>query len=472
MRLGITAKLFLVIVTTSIVVAIAMGAAGRINFKSDFRHYVGERHAQHFTRFGKELEEAYRKHGNWDFLRGNAPLLLQLLQTAASGDLMSPDFDLPPASSHEHRPGLKHFSASPPFSVLDAERKVIVGLAPLEEKAPIYPIVVNQRTVGWLVGPIPGKMPDDTDRHFQERQFKATWSIGAFSIVFAALVAVLLARVFLAPMRRLAHATHRLAAGDYTTRVKVTSGDELGRLGEDFNRLAVTLEKNEQLRGNLVADISHELRTPLSVLRAELEALQDGIRSLTPDSLKSLQAEVSMLSKLVDDLYELSLADVGALAYRMTEVDIGGLIHAVAGAFQERLTAKDLSLELDIADNAPPVRGDPQRLRQLLNNLLENSLRYTNRGGTVRIAVACHGANELRIDLQDSAPGVPEELLPRLFERLFRVDTSRNRETGGAGLGLAICQRIVEAHEGRIVAKPSALGGVWIELTLQLSQPT
>ena len=246
----------------------------------------------------------------------------------------------------------------------------------------------------------------------------------------------------------------------------VGSGDELGRLAEDFNRLAVTLERNEQLRRAFMADISHELRTPLAVLRGELEAIEDGVRPMSPESVKSLQGEVATLGKLVDDLYELSLADVGALTYRKTALDLAEPLTQALEGFRERLVERRIALETVL----PPagtltVLADPDRLRQLFNNLLENTVRYTDPGGRLRVEARCE-RGRVRIDFQDSAPGVPEELLPRLFERLFRVEGSRSRAGGGAGLGLAICRSIVQAHDGEIDARPSPLGGVWVHVSL------
>jgi two-component system sensor histidine kinase BaeS len=242
-------------------------------------------------------------------------------------------------------------------------------------------------------------------------------------------------------------------------------------LAQDFNRLAHTLERNEALRREMVADVSHELRTPLAVLRGELEALQDGVRSFTPGALASLQSEVSLLSKLIDDLYELSLADLGALSYRMLPVDMGGIASQSVDAFRERFATRKLEVVTAIDTPSEIIEGDAQRLTQLMNNLLENALRYTDPGGTVQVSVRKDGG-ELVVECLDSAPGVPQEYLPRLFDRLFRVDASRSRESGGAGLGLAICLRIVESHRGTIEALPSPLGGVRVRIAFPLANLT
>jgi two-component system sensor histidine kinase BaeS len=304
---------------------------------------------------------------------------------------------------------------------------------------------------------------------FQEQQLKASSVIGGIAILLAALVAWLLARMFLAPLKHIAAATHRMTAGDYATRVAVASHDELGQLAEDFNHLAVTLGKNEKLRRAFMADVSHELRTPLAVLKGELEALQDGVRPLTPSAIQSLQSEVATLGKLIDDLYELSLSDVGALSYRKSRTDILDVLRMTVEAFQERFAQHSITLEVGIpAHQAAVCHADPDRLRQLFANLLENAARYTDADGKLVITAAL-GQRTIKLEFQDTKPGVPDDMLPHLFERFFRGEQSRNRSTGGAGLGLAISRNIVEAHQGTIVASASALGGLCITVVLPLA---
>lgn len=248
----------------------------------------------------------------------------------------------------------------------------------------------------------------------------------------------------LAPVKRLVDGTHKLAAGDFTTRVTPTSEDELGKLAQDFNQLASTLEKNQQMRRDFMADISHELRTPLAVLRGELEAIQDGVRKFTPETVASLQAEVGTLTKLVDDLHQLSMSDEGALAYQKAPVDLIPLLEVAGGAFRERFASRGLKLQFSLPDSIT-VFGDRDRLMQLFNNLLENSLRYTDSGGSLKISAEQHDKT-VRLTFADSAPGVSDEQLQKLFERFYRTEGSRNRASGGSGLGLAICLNIVEAH--------------------------
>ncbi|OZI26599.1 hypothetical protein CAL26_04565 [Bordetella genomosp. 9] len=487
MRLGITFKLFLAILATSLAVTLAMGSAVRWNFERHFLSYVKERELRRVDRMRQTLADLYRERGSWEALRGN-PSLWNHILTVPPGDpalrrhppphgvlewLSDLDPNLPPPGplmeppDPDWAPG-RDFLALP-FTLLDNQMRVVAGYSAPTPGAPRRAVDVDGMTVGWLVTPFPNRLPSEADQRFQREQSEATWVIGALAALLAAAVSILLARIFLAPVRRLASATHRLSAGDYATRVNVTSADELGRLGQDFNRLAHTLERNESLRREMVADISHELRTPLAILRGEMEALQDGVRPFSPEALASLQAEVSMLSKLIDDLYELALADVGALSYRLAPVSMADIVEQSIDAYRERLAARGLRVETSFSGDPCIVEGDAQRLTQLMNNLLENTSRYTDPGGVVRVVARTEGETVV-VECQDSAPGVPAQFLPRLFDRLFRVDPSRSRESGGAGLGLAICQRIVESHRGTIQAMPSDLGGLCVRIVFPLAQ--
>ena len=504
---GITSKLFVALFTLSIVVALAMGAAVRWRFDTNFLDYVNAREAERLAALAQGVEAAYAQHGNWDFLRNDPAAWFRLLRRegarARANGMGGDRFDGPGPGSHFEPlpPGLRREMPpgppSPPSSqppgpplagslpphppgdgppmphspiwLLDAQRNAIIGDGPpLGPNAQWHALHHNGETIGWLAMPPRMRVPEGADQAFQAQQLRATWIIAGLSVLLAALVAVLLARGLLAPMRRMTDAARRMAAGDYATRVDVHSRDELGELAADFNHLAASLEANQKMRRQLTADISHELRTPLAVLRGELEALEDGVRPLTATSLASLQAEVSTLSKLIDDLYELSLADVGALAFHMEPLDLADTVCSAVQGFTPRLMEKGIALQLDLpsgSSDAGQVRGDPQRLRQVIQNLLENTLRYTDAGGTLRVHVHADGGWQ-QIDVQDSAPGVPEAMLPRIFDRLFRVDASRSRAQGGAGLGLSLCQTIIAAHGGSIEARPSPLGGLWIAIRL------
>jgi two-component system sensor histidine kinase BaeS len=291
-------------------------------------------------------------------------------------------------------------------------------------------------------------------------------------VLLAGSAAWALGRVLLAPARRLAAATHQLAAGRYDTRVAVTSSDELGRLAADFNRLATTLERNENLRREFMADVSHELRTPLAIMRGELEAMEDGLQPLDQRSIESLQAEVATLSKLVDDIHQLSIAEVGALTYRSVAFDLSGLLQRCVDAFQDRLAERGITVQWDGAAAPLTVLGDEDRLAQVFHNILENAVRYAEPGARVRATCRAPGGRFVEAVIEDSGPGVPEQYLDKLFERFYRLEGSRNRATGGSGLGLAICRGIVAAHGGTLAAGRSPLGGLALTLRLPAAAAT
>jgi two-component system sensor histidine kinase BaeS len=241
--------------------------------------------------------------------------------------------------------------------------------------------------------------------------------------------------------------------------------DELEVLAAQLNRLAGVLEANENSRRTFMAEIAHDLRTPLSVLRGEIEALEDGLRAVTPESLASLRVEVEIMGRLVDDIHTLSLADLGRLRYDMRPLDMVDRLASALFATKDRITAQGLSLEANLPDAPIMVMADSARIAQVLHNVLENSLRYTDSGGCIQVRCVKEHTN-VCVDVFDSSPSVPEDQIPLLFERFHSGDPARNRARGGSGLGLAICKALVEAHAGHISARPSSLGGLWIRLCL------
>jgi len=457
-RPGITGKLFLAILATCIALLITMHWAVRISFERGFIDYIKHGNEQRLQMLGDALGEQYALHGNWRFLRNNDRFVFQILRSFEhDGDDDRPGPGMPP---HGWRTQ---------FWVTDQSGDVLVGpRSPIPKEGTRRAIIVNGAEVGAVIASPVERLTRNTDINFDRQQRRTSWLIVGLATLLAALATFPLARGLLAPVKRLVEGTHRLAAGDFTTRVATSSPDELGKLAQDFNQLASTLEKNQQMRRDFMADISHELRTPLAVLRGELEAIQDGVRQFTPESVASLQAEVGTLTKLVDDLHQLSMSDEGALAYQKAPMDVITLLEIAAGAFRERFVSRGLTLSVSLPESAI-VFGDRDRLMQLFNNLLENSLRYTDAGGQLLISATVKPAT-LAMTFADSGPGVSDEQLSRLFERFYRTEGSRNRASGGSGLGLPICVNIVEAHGGTIAAAHSPFGGVSITVELPLER--
>jgi two-component system sensor histidine kinase BaeS len=330
------------------------------------------------------------------------------------------------------------------------------------------PLELDGAIIGYL-GLAPQKQLHDVNQLQFAKEQKLNFTLIALAMVlFAALFTLPIANRMVRPIETLAAATRELTAGRYGTRATVTSKDELGQLARDFNALASSLEQNEEARKQWVADISHELRTPLAVLRGEIEAMQDKVREVTPQSLEMLHDEVMQHNRLISDLYELSMSDLGALTYKKELIKPVEVLEKSIELYGGRLEASGLMLDI-INTISVDVRllADHKRLHQLFSNLIENSLRYTDAGGRLEIRTRIE-AGQLIVHLQDTAPGVPEAELPRLFDRLYRVEDSRNRSAGGAGLGLSICKNIVAAHGGTIEAKQSPLGGLWLQISLPL----
>jgi two-component system sensor histidine kinase BaeS len=307
-------------------------------------------------------------------------------------------------------------------------------------------------------------------------EFAANQSIvfTAWALVISVMAVILLwpfADHFLKPITTITQGMRRLSQGKFTTRLPKNRNDELGQLQQDFNHLAASLEKSQQSRNQWIADISHELRTPLTVLRGRLEAIRDGIHQADGERINELYEEVMVLNRLVEDLYQVTLNDIGGLNYKMNQVDLTALVERAIGLVAEPIRQKGLTLNKTLPQEKIRLQGDEDRLQQLFVNLLVNSLTYTDvdaqKGGEIRVRLT-RQPSEVCLIIEDSAPGVTDQELTHLFERLYRTDVSRSRRHGGAGLGLAIAQQIASAHGGKIEAEQSALGGIKMTVCLPL----
>jgi signal transduction histidine kinase len=271
------------------------------------------------------------------------------------------------------------------------------------------------------------------------------------AVVTAILLTFFLSRRILAPVKALTRAALQLGQGDFSQRVATRDKGEIGDLARTFNHMARDLERAESLQRNMVADIAHELRTPLSNIRGYLEAVHDGVVDANQEVVESLNEEAALLSRLVEDLQELSLAESGQLRLIREPNDIEILINQAVSAVGTKTAAKDISLTAEVPGQLPPVDIDSNRIGQVLRNLLENAVTHTPRGGEIKVtAVVRDGLVE--VGVQDNGEGIPATDLPHLFERFYRVDKSRTRATGGSGLGLTISKSLVESHGGSIQA--------------------
>jgi len=474
MKVGVAHKLFLAILTAAVLSVFSSVVIMQWNISRGFLKFINSVEQSGVSRLAGKLEEFYSSEQNWDLLRSdpsrwNRLVAVSLLEVGPPHENHLPDGPPP-----NHIPGENHGLMPPRMShnfdqriyLLDSNKNVLIKNAEVTVGNTMTPLLYQGRVVGYL-GLSPRQIISDApqQRFLREQKFALSLTAGVV-VLLASALSLLLARRLVKPIQELTHATHQLAAGSFAVRVSAAAHDELGQLARDFNALALTLEQGELTRRQWVADISHELRTPLAILRGEIEALQDGIRQPTTEKINSLHSEVMHLVRLVDDLYQLSLSDVGALTYRKSELDLASVLKETVMPFRSDFLSKNITLELKIPKNGGvSFFGDSERLHQLFSNLLDNSLKYTDSGGRLQVYLHVDNSN-VTIDFNDSAPNVPEAELDRLFERLYRVESSRNRLTGGAGLGLAICRNIVTAHNGNITAQASSMGGLWIRIEL------
>ncbi|MDP2920227.1 MAG: ATP-binding protein [Dehalococcoidia bacterium] len=275
---------------------------------------------------------------------------------------------------------------------------------------------------------------------------------GLIAVVIALLLTFVLSRRILAPVRALTATARKLGEGDLSQRVQSQDKGELGELAQTFNAMASELERSEKLRRNLVADTAHEIRTPLSNIRGYLEAILDGVVSPDEATISSLNEEVALLSRLVEDLQELALAEAKELKLVIQPEDISAIINQSVVSMQGQAASKDITLKAELPERLPLCAIDAGRIGQVLRNLLTNAVTHTTSGGAVTITATPSG-NQVEVSVTDTGDGIPAEELANIFERFYRVDRSRSRRTGGSGLGLTIARRLVEAHGGRITAE-------------------
>jgi two-component system sensor histidine kinase BaeS len=365
------------------------------------------------------------------------------------------DFSLPP---EEQYGGLKP-------TLLDINKDILIGR--FDQNFSVKSIELDGDIVGYLALPPTKHLSDAFDLAFIEETQKNLLYI--FMVLFALIIiiALPLSRHFIMPIKRLERAMRLLNKGDFNVKLNVKGKDELASLSLNFNDLAESLAQNSTSRKRWLADISHELRTPIAIIKGEIEAIEDGIRAFDQQSLTSLSEETIHLQKLVNDLAELSNAEIGAISYDKTNLDLTALVKQNILRHQTKANAAGLSLLTEIKAKNLMVWADETRINQLFDNLINNSIKYTDAPGEIVITLSKEH-NQAIIIINDTLPNVPNASLNKLFEHLYRVESSRNRKTGGSGLGLALCKNIVHAHQGEITASASSYGGLSICCTLPL----
>ena len=321
---------------------------------------------------------------------------------------------------------------------------------------------VNQSMMnGMGMGPGQGQGPGFGRTLFESFRASMFESLGyavTASVLVALLVSLFLSRRIVAPVRTLTDASQHIAKGYYDERVQVNGSDEIAQLATRFNQMAAQLEQVESMRRQLIGDVTHELRTPLTSIKGYMEGLVDGVLPSTPETFHQIHREADRLSRLVDDLQELSRVESKAYSLDIRSVKVSDLVQTIVKRLSPQATAKRITLRANLPASLPPVLADEDRIMQVLVNLAANAIQYTPEGGEVTIAAERH-TDEVYISVKDSGMGISPEHIPNLFTRFYRVDKSRSRNAGGgSGIGLTIAKHLVEAHGGRIWAESQGEG--------------
>ena len=355
----------------------------------------------------------------------------------------------------------------------DSQRQFGISLQRSQIRNHFFPIVIDEREVGSFVvasdtapqiirEPPASRLASAVNRYLMWTGLVA----GALGILLVAFVS----RRLLAPIQALGSASRRLGGGDLAQRVSTSGPREIRDLAHSFNAMAESLERAEEQRRDLVADVAHELRTPLSNIQGYLEALEDGLIKPDADTLDTIHQQVVHMARLVEDLRLLAQAEGGALGLNLEPDSLDEVLSRSVEAFRARAEAKGVNLSLQVSPGLPLVILDRTRIAQVVGNLLENAVHHTPEGGVVRVSGAATGAGTARVTVEDSGEGIAPEEIQLLFERFYRVDPSRSRATGGVGLGLTIVKQLVEAHGGAIHAESTQGQGSRFIFELPLAQ--
>jgi signal transduction histidine kinase len=380
-----------------------------------------------------------------------------------------------PPQGNGNNPNLNN--PQPRFALTDINGIVIIPLGTLrsndrvqtEELNRATPIFVDGKIVGYVLNSNSPLTRDVNSERFLAQTNRNLLIAAVGGGVLAVLLAVVLARTLTQPLRELTTAIRAMSQGNLQQKVEVRSQDEMGELAASFNQLSADLDRANQARQQMTADIAHDLRTPLSIITGYLEALHNGVLEANPARIEAMYTEARHLQHLVEDLRTLSLADAGALSLDRQAISPRALLERAANAYQLPAQQKNIELQVQADSDIPDLNLDPERMAQVLGNLLSNAVRYTPNGG--RITLAAHQiASSVQITVQDTGVGIAPADLPRIFDRLYRGDPNRPESAGESGLGLAIAKSVVEAHRGTIAVTSTINQGTTFTITLPINK--
>ena len=476
-RLRIAHQLSLLIAATVVLAVLAVGALSVWNLRNGFSAYLALRDEEQLTRLVKLVERYAQSDPSMAWLRRDHEAMRELMDEFTGREGPRP----PPRPPGSNPPPRRDRPPQPPprapsagnlpdrVLIIDAQGERLAGHA----APPGLPRTTRAVKVdGVVVATIElaaEPQPEGMDAHFLQRQYVGLGWAALATVLTSVLAAWWVASRWSRPLRELQQASHEIANGHRARRLQPKGALEIAQLMQDVNTMTAALTRLEEARRLWIAQISHELRTPLAVLRGELESIEDGARQPTPAVIAGLSDEVMQLTRLVNDLHTLSVADVDGLRCEITDGDANALLLRVVQRFEAQARERGLRLEIiGQPAGALAARWDFGRMTQMISNLLANSVRYTDAPGVIQVRWQPKGG-QFSLIVSDSLPGVQETDLSQLFEPLFRVDRSRQRgPEHGSGLGLSIVRTIVQAHQGTVTASASPLGGLCVRVELPL----
>ncbi len=452
MRRSLALKWIVTLLITSLVGVVLVGAFA---YRTAITEYDRLRVEQGQTSFAERATAYYQENHTWD---GFDEWLREAGKSSGTqGGFFPVDF----------------------FTLADADGLIVWERGPFETGKQAsaemisggIPITVDNERVGTVMLAMPPPELDPREQRFIEgtRRILLLAAIGAATT--ALFLGILLSRHFLRQLSELTKAITAMKQGDLNQQVQVRTHDELGELAETFNQMSAQIHRANQLRKQMTADIAHDLRTPLMVISGYLEAMRDGTLQPTESRFEAMNQEVVLLKRLVEDLRTLSLADAGELKLFYQSVHPHELLEQVKQSFEPIAEEKQIALKVEAGAELPPLQIDRERMVQVLANLVSNALRYTPSGGSITLR-ATQRQEGVELIVADTGSGIPEDKLPNVFERFYRVEESRQEIQGESGLGLAIAKSIVEAHHGTIAAQSRMGVGTSMTITLQRAPST
>jgi two-component system OmpR family sensor kinase/two-component system sensor histidine kinase BaeS len=436
-------KLGLAFALVTLVGIAAVGLLANYQLSTGFHRYITQNQVD--IRLVPALQTYYQQNGSWEGVES--------IFGAQAGTL----------GRGKGRGAPKHTLADASGRVVYDETGSYQTLSKSQRKQ-ANPIELDGETIGYLLISV-GNGASGPAQAFLALITQSLVQAGIVAGLLGLLLGFLIARHLSNPLDRLARAARRLSHGDLGQRVPVSGSDEVMAVMTAFNEMAEALQRSEQLRQNMIADIAHELRTPLSVIQGNLQAMLDGVYPMNEEEIAHIYDETLLLNRLVTDLRALTQAEAGQLHLNLVPTEPGELVSGMAETFREAAREKNIMLETAITPGLPTILADPDRLRQVFANLISNALRHTPAGGVITLAAQPAG-DGVRFSVSDTGPGLTPEEQAHVFERFWRADASRSRDKGGAGLGLTIARYLIEAHGGEmgVESEPGQGATFWFTL--------